>query len=411
MIEGPAGPSQPFRRHPLDSPLPGWTMGPAPVLRGRAVGLGRAPDFDREPHHEHRRSRGWLRSRCAAWPADADLGLTEGSAAARALPDEISGISLKCSRTTDAAALEVMTAWHRWRNSSAPASRPPTRRPAGAAAGPFAFGPDAAAPATQPQIAAALAAARRCSAAGENVRAVELLAAAHGSRAASRMRDRLRPVAGGGRPDVAGRRGPRALVSRVEEELGGLLALVGDIGEGIKLIGSASDKLFQPGGSPPAAWQLRYEAAQWGLRTRTTPRPEAVAELKKIRIEAPEASAAWFHAGFELIFASATPGSQAADLADAEQLVRRPGRGRRGPRRPRRPPGPRPSGARRTRCTSATTGCCTPRPAKRTKKRSPSFGRRVTGPTSPRPSTPLGGFGASSGSTTAPTGRSERASR
>ena len=106
---------------------------------------------------------------------------------------------------------------------------------------------------------------------------------------------------------------PPSLHSQIEENLGGLLALVGDIGDGIGLIGAASRRLFQFAGATqdraalPTAWLLRYEAAPVGSRTRATPRAEVIAELKKIRAEAPEASEAWFHAGFELIFASASP--------------------------------------------------------------------------------------------------------
>ncbi len=265
---------------------------------------------------------GWLRSHCIAWPTEADLGLTRRLRERLALlPDEISGISLKVLKDTSlppwkgeglAALAERLGA------GDPPADEARLRERLRAL--PL---PDAAAPATDAQVAVALAAARVLRGDDANVRAVEQLAAC--ARVARRQAERtvfalwLVEVARGWLDDAA----PPPLRSRVEEDLGGLLALVGDIAEGIGLLGAAGRRLFQAGGAPAAAWLLKYEAAQWGLRTRTTSRAEAVAELRKIRAEAPEASAAGFHAGFELIFASASPGSQAADLAEAEQLVRR----------------------------------------------------------------------------------------
>jgi hypothetical protein len=264
----------------------------------------------------------WLRGHAAAWPADSGLALTQRLRKRLAsLPDEISGVSLKVLKDT------ALPAWRDDGLSDLTERLTAGEPPAGEAALRDRLRalpvPAPAAPLGDAELATVLSAARVLRGAGEGGRAAELLG---GSAAvARRLPERtffalwMVEVARSWLDDAA----PPALRSRVEAELGGLLVLVGDITEGIELIGSASRRLFQAGAALPTAWLLRCGAAQWGLRTRTTPRAEAVAELKKIHAEAPEASEAWFHAGFELIFASASPGSQAADLAEADRLTRR----------------------------------------------------------------------------------------
>jgi hypothetical protein len=264
--------------------------------------------------------QGWLRGHSAPWPADTELGLTQRlHQRLNSLPDEISGVSLKVLKETANPPWRddgLVPLAERLGAGGPPADEAALRDRLRSLPPPAAAEPES-------QVAAALAAARALRGAGDGARAVALLTATAG--VVRRLPAHtffalwLAEVARTWLDGTA----PVPLRSRVEEELGGLLALVGDIGEGMGRIRAGSELLFQSGGSLPAAWLLRYEAAQWGLRTRATPRADAVAELRKIRAEAPEGSEAWFHAGFELIFASATPGSQAADLADAEKLKRR----------------------------------------------------------------------------------------
>jgi hypothetical protein len=143
----------------------------------------------------------------------------------------------------------------------------------------------------------------------------------------------------------------------VQAELGVLLAQAGDFREGIGLIRAGSDRFFalacedalrsRPDPSPIAdqeqvgpqprgthrdallatACQSKYEAAAWGLRTRSAMRTDAVAELRAIQDTdgAPEGSEAWFDAGFELIAAEACPVTRASNVVRAEQLLRQLG--------------------------------------------------------------------------------------
>jgi hypothetical protein len=113
-------------------------------------------------------------------------------------------------------------------------------------------------------------------------------------------------------------------------ELGSLVAQAGDVRDGTQLIRNGSECLFAFADQAPerdevlrAAWQLKYQAAEWGLRSHAT-RRAAVAELKAIHDtrEAPDGSEAWFNAGFELIAGEARPSSQAADVLKAQQLLR-----------------------------------------------------------------------------------------
>jgi hypothetical protein len=264
----------------------------------------------------------WLRGRAAAWPADRDLGLTRTLRERLAsLPGAISGVSLAVLKDT------ALPAWKdggfKPLAKQLHGGKPPDGEAALAARLKEVAPPAATGPATEDVLAPALAAARALRGLGEGDLAAGLLAGC----VAATCRQPEQTCFALWLDEVArawlGGAAPAPLRARVLADLGRLLALVGDARGGTTLIRDASRLVSEAGGAAAAAWLLRYEAAECGLRTRTISRADSVAELKAIQAGAPEASAAWFHAGFELIFATAAPGSQAGDLDRAGELTKR----------------------------------------------------------------------------------------
>ena len=117
---------------------------------------------------------------------------------------------------------------------------------------------------------------------------------------------------------------------QIQARLGGLVAQVGDVREGMELLRAASGRLFDLAEAGPdqdallaEAWWWKYEAVAWGLRTGAVRRPEAVVELQGIQDQqAGPGGEAWFHAGLELLAAAAGPDKHTANVLKAEQLLR-----------------------------------------------------------------------------------------
>ncbi len=113
------------------------------------------------------------------------------------------------------------------------------------------------------------------------------------------------------------------LQSRLDGELGALLAQTGAVPEGTRLLRATADRLFGLEDTS-AAWLYRYRWAEWLLRSKTD-RQQGISELRTLHGEhgAPEASEAWFHAGFELVAADARPGAHPAAMQKAKTLLDR----------------------------------------------------------------------------------------
>jgi hypothetical protein len=117
---------------------------------------------------------------------------------------------------------------------------------------------------------------------------------------------------------------------QVSADLGVLIEQAGDRGQGIRLIRTASGRLFKFAGQQHddearlAALQMRYDAVKWAWRNRVAPDLDAVpAELTGIVQEAPEGSAVRLHATLELLAVEAAREKLAANIVTADQTADR----------------------------------------------------------------------------------------
>ncbi len=236
------------------------------------------------------------------WPAAEDLPRAARLRARLALiPESISGISLALLKDT------ALPAWAD-DDPAVPADAPDER------------------------IAAAVSAARASRGRGDADGAAEMLASA-----AREARSRpewtfftlwLLEVAerwsSGGTSEL--------LRCQVRAQLGGLVAQVGDVREGMELLRDASRRLFDLADAASdrdallaEAWWWKYEACGVGPANRRSCAAAGgrVVELKGIQDQqAGPNSEAWFHAGLELLAAAAGPDKHTANVLKTEQLLR-----------------------------------------------------------------------------------------